>query len=222
MTFEEAPLEHCLDEPAAIGTCYRSMNERRPIRPDITYTLRIILADGGVITGSTHVPGAFRLVRPAQALCRLAPDQRIEVTWTRSAGAWVYLTESRLGGLRDALRPSGIELDDDPVRFLGVSVSAEDTTLSFPDELGVFDRFDPDLTEALVAIQGGLPPDVDAELVVAAADRNYVNWVRGGQFNPSGNVRVPSLAGDGTGVFGSIAVNRTMMLTSSVALPPCQ
>jgi hypothetical protein len=31
-----------------------------------------------------------------------------------------------------------------------------------------------------------------------------VNAVRGGGFNPSGNVRISSVVGDGVGVFGSI------------------
>jgi hypothetical protein len=38
-----------------------------------------------------------------------------------------------------------------------------------------------------------------------------VNWVRGGSFNPSGTVRVPSISGGGTGVFGSL-VTRTVRL----------
>jgi hypothetical protein len=44
--------------------------------------------------------------------------------------------------------------------------------------------------------------------MISATDRNYVNWVRGGNFNPSGVVRVPSVGGDGIGVFAS-TVTRT-------------
>jgi hypothetical protein len=60
-------------------------------------------------------------------------------------------------------------------------------------------------------------------VVVAAADRNYVNWVRGGNFNPSGLVRVPSVRGDGTGVFGSI-VAKTVVLTTvpESTAPACE
>jgi hypothetical protein len=39
---------------------------------------------------------------------------------------------------------------------------------------------------------------------VAAADRNYINGVRGGSFNPSGPVRISSVVGDAVGVFGSL------------------
>ena len=34
-------------------------------------------------------------------------------------------------------------------------------------------------------------------------DRNWVNWERGGNFNPSGQIRIPSVFGDGTGVFAT-------------------
>ncbi|HAW90536.1 MAG TPA: hypothetical protein DCX61_07725, partial [Gemmatimonadetes bacterium] len=56
-----------------------------------------------------------------------------------------------------------------------------------------------------------------------AVEGNFVNWQRGGNFNPSGQVRVPSLRGDGTGVFGA-AVNRGFDVVSSdqaSALPDC-
>jgi len=79
-----------------------------------------------------------------------------------------------------------------------------------PTEVGVFDRFSYD-QQLLRAIQGGFPPDVQVHILVAAADRNFVNGVRGGQFNPSGSVRVPSVVGDGVGVFGSIVPLRLVM-----------
>lgn len=49
---------------------------------------------------------------------------------------------------------------------------------------------------------------------IAAGDRNYVNWLRGGRFNPSGMIRVPSVHGDGTGVFGSVASTRRLLITT--------
>ena len=85
---------------------------------------------------------------------------------------------------------------------------------------GLFDRADPDLRTRGSRYAGGLPTDVAAEFVVAAADRNYVNWVRGGHFNPSGIVQIPSLVGVGTGVFGSIVVGGRMLLTTESAMPP--
>ena len=220
LTFGPVSETQCLDfeneRPGqSLGSCYRSNPSGLAIRPGSTFTLRVLLPDGGVITGETTVPGAFQLSRPSSNPCRLNAETSLEFTWTRSDGAWAYLAETRLAGLRDALRRRNIPIGGNgPVRLIGLSVSNEDTTLVFPGEFGLFDRADPDLTDALVAIQNGLPPDVFGAIVVAATDRNYVNWVRGGNFNPSGQVHVASLRGDGTGVFGSL-VPRTQNLSTS-------
>jgi len=58
---------------------------------------------------------------------------------------------------------------------------------------------------------------------VAAADRNYVNAVRGGGFNPSGPVRVSSVVGDGIGTFGSLVPLRLFVVvgTGGEEVPPC-
>lgn len=55
---------------------------------------------------------------------------------------------------------------------------------------------------------------------MAAGDRNYVNWVRGGNFNPSGQVRVPSIVGDGTGVFASLVSRERILVTRDEASAP--
>ena len=64
---------------------------------------------------------------------------------------------------------------------------------------------------------------VTAEVSITAVDGNYVNWARGGNFNPSGQVRVPSLSGDGTGVFGTTVGRSFDVLVSneSSGLPAC-
>jgi len=36
-----------------------------------------------------------------------------------------------------------------------------------------------------------------------AIDRNFANWIRDQVFHPGGTVRIPSLVGEGTGVFSS-------------------
>jgi hypothetical protein len=109
----------------------------------------------------------------------------------------------RVLGLRPILAERGIIDAPDPLDLQGLAVSAEDTTLVLPDEFGVFERFEYD-QDVLRALQGGFPDGVDVVLMVAAADRNYVNGVRGGRFNPSGPVRISSVVGDGVGVFGSL------------------
>jgi hypothetical protein len=105
----------------------------------------------------------------------------------------------------------GIDVTEDPLVLLGLSISREDTTIVFPGEFGVFDRGDLD-RDLLAFLQRGLPAGASASVVVTAGDRNYVNWVRGGGFNPSGQVRLPSLSGiGGTGVFGSQVVRRFLL-----------
>jgi len=219
--FDPAPIDACVeideDDPVP-GSCYRSATGTLEIRPNASYTLEITLAGGDSMTGTTTVPGQFEVKRPATTVCRIDVDSTLELQWTRSDNAWVYVSEVRLTGIARALRSRGVDLGQDPLSLIGLSISSEDTTLVFPTGFGLFDRADPELADALIAIRDGLPPDVIADVVVAAADRNYVNWVRGGNFNPSGQVRVPSVTGKGTGMFGSIVgVPRTR---STVAVDP--
>jgi hypothetical protein len=205
------------------GACYANDPLlTRWVRPGGTYDLRIDLPGGGVIRGRTHAPGAFQVIgmpdsdflnntRP----CSLLPETALPLVWEQADGAWSYVAQIRIFGLRSALAPRGIENAPDPLELRGLSVSSQDTTILLPTEFGVFERlqYDQDL---LRAIQDGLPDSTQVQLVVAAADRNWVNGVRGGSFNPSGQVRISSVVGDGVGVFGSlvarsgyIAVERT-------------
>jgi hypothetical protein len=192
------------------------------VRPGARYRLSIEVEDGRTLTAQTTVPGAFRIVRPAVARCRLTADRRYTLEWSSSESAWVYIAETRLTGIRRALAGRGVRIEGDPLRLVGLSIGREDTTLVFPAEFGIFDRFEEDVSDALVALQGGLPPEVIADIVVGAADRNYVNWVRGGSFNPSGVVRVPSVFGErATGVFGSVVTDAVEMRTLGSGLPGC-
>lgn len=188
------------------GTCYTvvDLEPLYDLEGGERLELRIALADGGVIRGAATLPGDFRpLVGPP--LCSLAPDASLELRWSRSEGAWAYLSQAAIFGLPGALAARGIEFAEDPLELTGFSISAADTTIVFPAEFGVFERADLD-REVAVALQKGLPPPTRARIAVVAVDRNYVNWQRGGNFNPSGTVRVPSVQGDGTGSFGAALV----------------
>lgn len=196
------------------ATCYgSSATEGAWVTPGTVYRLRVQTPDGKVIQGRTRVPGRFSLSRlpftrfevgRANAVCALAPGRPLPVAWTHSDSAWSYVAPLRLFNLRDALAEGGLDTDiPEPLELVGLAISQEDTTIVFPTEFGVFDRFQFD-NGALAAIQTGLPDGVLAEMVVAAADRNYVNGIRGGSFNPSGPIRISSVSGDGVGVFGSI------------------
>jgi hypothetical protein len=115
------------------------------------------------------------------------------------------VAETIIVGLGPLFEPMDVEVED-PLSLLGLALSAEDTTVVFPSEFGIFERADLDREVALL-LQEGLPAGTRAVVTVAAVDRNYVNWARGGNFNPSGQVRVPSVEGDGTGFFGSAFVD---------------
>jgi hypothetical protein len=208
------------------GTCYATTSEfAGEIFAGDLLELEIALKGGGVIRGSSRVPESFLLVTPSgSGTCEVEPLTPLEVRWTASQGSWAYVSETLISGLKDALAPQGITAGKAPLYLLGISVSAADTTIVLPGEFGLFDRFDLDQGLAL-ALQKGLPAGTDARVVITAADRNYVNWVRGGNFNPSGMVMIPSLRGDGTGVFAT-SVSRSFQVVvprvgAASSAPPC-
>jgi hypothetical protein len=200
-----------VEDPIEIrGTCYGSSPEHGDwVQPGATYDLSIRTAAGEEAVARTTVPGRFDLkgvpfsrVRDASsAICTLPPQTPLPLTWTQAAGAWGYIAPLRVHGLRSVL-PDTFDAPD-PLQVVGVSVSARDTSLVLPGEFGVFDRFDFN-QNLLRLLQTGLPSGVTARVVVAAADRNYINGVRGGAFNPSGPIRISSIVGDAVGVFGSL------------------
>ena len=142
----------------------------------------------------------------------------MDVAWTPSSGAWAYFAEALANGLDDALQDEGIEVEEDPFYLTGISVSAADTTIRYPAEFGVFDRASID-TDLAVRLQRGIPDGVITNMAITAVDRNYTNWVRGGNFNPSGQVRIPSVRGEGTGFFGSAVVRAFNIFSVDLAAP---
>ena len=217
-----------VDDPCAVytvlpegsaGTCYLAPAEGY-VQPGGSYHLEIETADGRRLSGTTTVPADFRIIRPSVDTCGLGGAE-LELAWTQAAGAWSYQAVARFEGLGPGLAELGIEDPPDRLDLVGLAVGRADTTITFPGEFGVFDRFLLD-RDVAVALQQGLPYGASADIVVAAGDRNWVNWVRGGNFNPSGQVRVPSITGDGTGVFGSLNARRVTVLGSDLGWPSCQ
>lgn len=188
------------------ASCYSSLPGELDVRPGERYELRIETLRGEVVRGQTAVPGDFELLAPRLAsspgACSLPPRTPLDAVWSSSDGAWSYLAAIQISGLRSALQGTGIDAPE-ILELSGVAISERDTTLTIPGEMGLFERFDSN-QELLLALQDGFPRGVGVELVVAAADRNLVNGVRGGIFNPSGSVRISSVVGDGIGVFGSL------------------
>lgn len=222
----ETTLETCVvtTPVGGQGTCLWAPPETAGrFQPGDRLEVEVSLGNGGRLVGALTVPGSFDLLlEELGQRCSVEPEVPLELRWTRSAGASVYVNETLIYGLRDALAGQGIEVDDDPLYLLGLSASAQDTTIVFPGEFGIFDRFDLDQGLAL-ALQRGLPAGTEADVSVAAAEDNYVNWVRGGNFNPSGQVRIPSLRGDGTGLFGAVVVRGVHIVADafSLGLPRC-
>lgn len=223
--FREASLGECVIAlpVGAGGTCYApdaAPPAYESLAPGDRLTLRIDLADGGALTSETTIPGRFELsnVRDGSA-CALAPLTGTGVLWTRSAGAWAYISDTFVSGLA---RVFGGKEVNDPLYLFGLSVSAQDTAIVFPREFGLFARGELDRDVALL-LQRGLPDSTSAVVTITAVDRNWVNWARGGNFNPSGQVRVPSVRGDGTGVFGSgvIRAFRVVADSAPTGWPPC-
>lgn len=196
----------------ASGSCFiLDLVSSEGLEPSELLSLEVRLADGRELTGSTRVPGDFALDGPS-GTCRLPPDTLLPLTWSPSDSAWAYLSETSITGLPAALSSEGIEAPD-PLYLQGLSISESDTTVLFPSEFGIFDRLNLD-HDLAVRLQRGLPQGATAEVTVTAVDRNYVNWVRGGSFNPSGPVRTSSMVGEGEGVFGS-AVTRGFTVVST-------
>jgi hypothetical protein len=211
------------------ASCYVSLEAAgRWVEPGAAYDLEVATARGERAGGRTTVPGAFaleglafsRTLAESPAPCALPPTTRLTIRWTRAPGAWAYVAPLRLFGLRAGLPPE-VEAPE-PLELLGLAISAADTEIVLPAEFGLFDRFTVD--QALLAVlQQGLPAGTRAEVTIAAADRNYVNGVRGGSFNPSGRVRISSVTGDGVGVFGSLVPLAASVRAGPPAegLPPC-
>ena len=221
---EQDSVELCLlpdtveDVSSDGAACYRAEATPAPFTPGEVLSLHIRAADGRVLTGTSRVPGAFSMTGLTQedGHCRLHPDTNYRFQWTPSDDSWAYVADARLEGLTAALAPRGINAPD-TLYLVGVSIGREDTDIVFPRNLGVFDFFDSDEDEREVirALRRGLPEGSRAAVAITAVDRNWVNWARGGNFNPSGQVRIPSVFGEGTGLFGT-AIQRRVWITSSV------
>lgn len=226
---DETVLVECVSglPPAGFqGQCFRLTQQGATlVRPGARLDVRIELPGGGVLSGTVRMPGDYTLLTPAPTSgeCRVLPGTQLPVRWTPSAGAWAYLPEATVFGLEVALLPAGIRVPTDPLTLQGISISEADTTILFPAQFGIFNRFSSD-REVLVALQQGFPPTspVAGRVWVSALERNAVNWNRGGNFNPSGTVRIPSIFGDGTGVVAGV-VNRSFVFTTraGLGLPLC-
>lgn len=223
----DADYDHA--ETAVDASCYVSpVGLGRWVQPGQVYEVTVRTTRGEEARGRTEVPGSFSVngIRTSaradmrEPTCTLPPNTPLPMSWTPSAGAWGYVAPLNIYGLSNVFPPG--YAPSDPLELVGVSVSATDTTIQLPGEFGVFDRFDLN-QDLLRTLQAGLPDGTSARVVVAAADRNYINGLRGGNFNPSGQVRISSIVGDGVGVFGSLVPLRFAIdaRRTTASLPAC-
>ena len=226
---QEADQDACYQDRRTRGTCYVASQEvADKFQPGEQLELTIELSDGRTLRSATTIPGEFTLTGIEDgSRCLLPVDTPLTVQWSRSNDTWAYISETLIVGLENSLSGAVASVNEaDSLWLLGLSLSASDTTIVFPTEFGIFQRFDLD-AEIAAQLQKGLTPGTRASVTVTAANRNYANWARGGNFNPSGRVSIPSVTGDGTGVFGA-SVTRTFEMVvnpdssgAAYELPAC-
>ena len=189
-----------------LGSCYGARITPSPFAPGETLSQEIALPDGRRLAAVSQLPGAFVLrgLDQRDGRCRMEPDTNYRFAWTAAEGSWSYLSEARFEGLKDALAGREIEAPD-TLHLLGISIGDQDTEVVFPRQYGFFRLLQDDFVGEIVgALQDGMPAGASAEIAIVATDRNWVNWVRGGNFNPSGEIHIPSVFGEGgTGSFGT-------------------
>ena len=199
-----------------IGSCYRASVAPSPFSPREVVELAVTLPGGSVLSGVSRIPDAFDFVGLIHEAgrCRLEPSTNYRFRWTQAAGTWSYLSDARIVGLPEALAGRDVEAPD-TLYLTGFGIGKNDTDIVFPGQYGLFDLGEQAGPDLLRILDEGLPDGAAAKVAFAANDRNWMNWARGGNFNPSGIIRIPSVFGEGTGFFGT-ATQREMYVAASV------
>lgn len=207
------------DETGAF--CYRSEQTETPFQPGDQLALNVGLPDGTELTGASQVPSAFSMpeLRLADGVCAMPPETQQRIDWTPSQGAWAYKSEVRIDGLDDA--GDGVRADSVHLELL--ALGRAQTGLVFPGDFGLSEYLDgPYSRELILSLRDGLPAGASAVFAVTAIDRNWFNWTRNSSFTFSGVVRIPSVFGDGSGVFATGIRRRfEVMVGDAVEAPAC-
>ena len=188
------PVTDCVKEEFFVGSCYRATAPSGMFAPGERLSLEVVLPDGGVARGVSRMPGIFSAMGLSleDGRCRLTPDTNYRFSWTPVAGAAAYIGEIGIGGVGD------LDVDDRTYWTL-TFVGGDMTELLFPRGFlsGAAD------VELARVLHTGLPTGAVADIALGAIDLNWTNWIREGRINLNGEVRVPSVFGDGTGWFGT-------------------
>lgn len=197
------------------GRCYAGTLAANFVRPSDRLVLKVDVLGGGLIEGGTTVPGSFGWTQPTGSEACMVTTGPVEFGWTPSDDTWAYIVDVMLTGVAPGLISLGVDNPSDSAVFNGLTISRDETTIAFPEDFSIDDGSDYEWPLARL-VEDGIQPGWAMHAYVMAIDRNFTNWVRGDAgFNPSGIVRIPSLRGEGTGVFGS-----GVLLTRRIAGSP--
>ena len=182
------------------GTCYKASTPSAHFAPGEKLSLEIIAPNGKTLSGTSTLPDTFlpEQLSVRDGHCRLNPDTSYEIRWTRVEGGWTYIAEARFTGLPLSLWASRYPLH---LRTSWMA-SRSRADMVFPRAL-VEGGVTRNARKAARRLETGLPWGVTADLAVAAVDRNWANWIRPGRYTSNGEARIPSVFGDGTGMFGT-------------------
>ena len=182
-----------------LGTCYKASTPSAYFAPGEKLSLEIVTPSGGKLNGASTVPYDFlpRGLSARDGRCRLDPETSYRIGWQSAEGVWAYVMEAKFDRMPRSLWPHAVPLY---LRTSWMAAAWEDK--AFPRILAE-GGVKMNARKAARRLETGLPWGVTAETAAAGVDRNWANWIRPGRYNPNGEVRIPSVFGDGTGMFGT-------------------
>lgn len=194
----------------AVGSCYAASVPSAYFEPLEDLTLLVDTPDGRELFGWSTVPGLFTPSRLSLrgGRCRADPETNYSIRWDPVRGAWAHIAEAEFAGLRRNLWDSS-----DPLYLTADWMAAANPAgMGLPRTL-IEGDVPFTARKAARRLESGLPEGVTVDLTVAAIDRMWAIWIRPGQVHIVGEVPVPSVFGDGTGLFGT-AVRWTATIES--------
>ena len=195
---EEIADRYDFDARVPIGSCYTATRSSAFFVPGERLSLEVTMTDGRVLQGAARIPGTFAPagMSLSEGRCRMEPDTNYRFVWPAAEGAWAYIGEAGITGLTDELWPYP------EVLYLSLVSIGDQTDMTFPRDF-LFDVIEESEGRLYRTLHQGLPAGASADIAIGAVDRNWTNWERPGRPLPTGEIRVPSVFGDGTGMFGA-------------------
>jgi len=199
MWLEEAPdpQSACMTHRERAGSCHVGRAWPSHFAPGELLSLEVVLPDGRILKGASRLPGHFRAsgLSLKDGRCRLKPDTGYRFRWPRVYGAGAFLAEARVAGLGE-LWP-----DEGPLSLPATLRGPDHTGILFPGDF-LYQLIEREEWALQRVLHEGLPAGASADVTIGAVDRNWANWIRV-RFGLEGQIRVPSVFGDGTGWFGT-------------------